>query len=116
MTEMILFVLSAVCLSLGMVTVAIAILGVYKFDFIMNRMHCAAVIDALGLFLILLGLLIASHGLAYMPKLILVLVFQWVGSPIASHMVGRLEVRMDEETLSGHMHFENQSKGETKDK
>ena len=37
MTEMILFVLSAVCLSLGMVTIAIAILGVYKFDFIIIK-------------------------------------------------------------------------------
>ncbi len=109
MTDMILFVLSAVCLGAGMITIAIAVFGVYKFDYIMNRMHCAAIIDALGLFLILLGLLIASHDMAYAPKLILVLVFQWVGSPIASHMVGRLEVRMDEEKLSGHMRFENLS-------
>lgn len=116
MSEMILFVLAAVCLGAGMLTIAIAVLGVYKMDFIMNRMHCAAVIDALGLFLILLGLLIASHDLAYMPKLILVLVFQWVGSPIASHMVGRLEIRMDEERLSGHMNFENLNNAEKEER
>ena len=32
----------------------------------------------------------------YIPKLVLVLVFLWIGSPIASHMVGRLEISTDD--------------------
>jgi multisubunit Na+/H+ antiporter MnhG subunit len=30
---------------------------------------------------------------AYLPKLILVLLMLWVGSPIASHLVSRMEYR-----------------------
>ena len=38
-----------------------AVLGLYRFDYVLNRMHAAAVGDALGIFCILLGLMLL-HG------------------------------------------------------
>ncbi len=97
MSEMLRFVLTAICMISGLLVIFLAVLGVFRFKFVMNRMHSAAMIDTLGLFLILLGLCIASGSMQYIPKLILIIVFQWVGSPIASHFVGKLEVETDAE-------------------
>ena len=36
-------------------------------------------------------------GFDYIPKLLLVLCIQWIGSPIASHLVTRLEIDVDVE-------------------
>lgn len=95
-------ILGAVLLALGVITTLIAILGVYRFRFIMNRMHCAAMIDTLGIALILVGLMVLSGKTEYIPKLIALLILLWIGSPIASHLVSRLEITTDE-TASEHM-------------
>ena len=102
MGETLRFAAAALLFAAGAVTVILAVLGVFKFRFVMNRMHCAAVIDAMALLLILLGLAFAAGSMAYIPKLLMILMFQWIGSPIASHMVGRLEVDT-EENLAEHM-------------
>ena len=71
----------------------------------MNRMHCAAIIDTLGVLFIASGLMLASASTAYIPKLLCILLLLWVGSPIASHLVGRLEITTDED-LDRHMEME----------
>lgn len=90
------FILAVLLFALGTAAIVLAIIGVYRFRFVMNRMHSAAVIDALAVLLVLAGLAFASGSMEYIPKLALVLVFLWIGSPIASHMVGRLEITTDE--------------------
>ncbi len=102
MSETIRLIFAVLFLGAGLLSIGFAILGVFKFRYVMNRMHCAAVIDALSLALILIGLAFAAGDAAFFPKLALILIVQWIGSPIASHMVGRLEVDTDE-TIGEHM-------------
>ena len=99
---MISLIVTGIILFLGCFTILVACLGVMKFNFVMNRMHCAAIIDSIGFFLIVVGLITGSLSMSYIPKLILLLVFQWVSSPIASHMVSRLELETDT-NLESHM-------------
>ncbi len=93
---MIRFVIAAVLFAFAAAALLLSVIGVYKFRFVMNRMHAAALIDAMAVLLVLAGLAVAAGSLAYIPKLVLVLVFLWIGSPIASHMVGRLEISTDD--------------------
>jgi len=97
MTELIRLILGGAFLLSGLIVFLLAILGTYKFDFVLNRMHCASLADTLGLFLILGGLAFIAGRMNILPKLFLLLLFQWIGSPIASHMVSRLETRTDPE-------------------
>ena len=90
------FAVSVLLFVLGTAAVLLSVIGVYKFRFVMNRMHSAALIDAMAVLLVLAGLAFASGSMEYIPKLVLVLVFLWIGSPIASHMVGRLEISTDD--------------------
>lgn len=90
-------IIGSIFLVLGIICGTISILGIYRFKFVMNRMHAAAIVDALSLSLIVVGLIIISLNLDFVFKLALILVFQWIGSPIASHMVMRLEKETDKE-------------------
>ncbi len=105
MSETLRFVLSAVLIGFGLMCIFFAILGVFKFRFVMNRMHCAAIIDTLGIAGVAVGLMVAAGSLQYIPKLLCVLLILWVGSPIASHLVGRLEI-MTDDNLKRHMEME----------
>ena len=89
-------VFATVCFICGSITILISIVGVFRFKFVLNRMHCEAIIDSIGFLLIIVGLMFVG-GFDYIPKLLLVLCIQWIGSPIASHLVTRLEIEVDVE-------------------
>ena len=81
----------------GLVIFALQILGVFKFQYVLNRMHAAAMGDTLGIGVSLLGLMVLS-GLSFTTlKLGLVIVFLWLASPVSSHLISRLEVVTNEE-------------------
>lgn len=102
MSELLRFILSAVLMVLGIGSIALSVLGVFKFHFVLNRMHCAAITDTMGALCVLLSLSIAAGGISDVVKLFLILALLWVGSPISSHLVGRLEVSTDSD-LVGHV-------------
>jgi len=97
MSELLRLILGGIFLLSGLLVFLLSLFGVYKFDFILNRMHCASLADTLGLFLLLLGLGFIAGRVSVIPKLFLILLFQWIGSPIAAHMVSRLELKTDPE-------------------
>lgn len=105
MTEPIRFILTAVLLTLGVGSILLSLLGVFRFRFVLNRMHCAAVTDTLGALCIVLALAVASGSWSALPKLLLLLALLWVGSPLSAHLVSRLEIAADE-TASEHMERE----------
>ena len=90
------FILVALCMLGGLFTMIVAILGLYRFDFALNRIHSAAMGDTLSLFLFVLGLVIAVGWNVVALKLVLVLVLQWLTSPLASHMLAQFEYHADE--------------------
>ena len=110
MCETIRFVLAAVLMLCGVIAGAISILGVFRFHFVMNRMHCAAILDTISMAGILGGLMVATGSMEYIPKLAAALLVLWVGSPIASHLVGRMEIATDE-TAAQHIKVEEDSNG-----
>lgn len=102
--------LAAVLIVCGVIAGAISILGVFRFRFVMNRMHCAAILDTIAMAGILGGLMMAKMNMAYTPKLLAALVVLWVGSPIASHLVAKMEIATDE-TAAEHIKLEEEPHG-----
>ena len=94
----------------GVIAGAVSILGVFRFRFVMNRMHCAAILDTLSMAGIFGGLMVATGSLGYIPKLLAALLVLWVGSPVASHLVGRMEIATDE-TAAEHVRLEEDTDG-----
>jgi len=92
MLEWIRFAVTAGFILAGLAIFASSIFGVYRFKYVMNRMHAAAMGDTLGILFIVLGLIVASGFNFTSLKLILLIVMLWMTSPVASHLIGRLEI------------------------
>ena len=90
-------IIGGVLLLSGLSIFILEIVGVYRFKYVLNRMHAAAMGDTLGIGFALLGVIVLS-GLNFTSlKLFLVIVFLWFSSPVSSHLISRLEVTTDEE-------------------
>ena len=96
MGETLRFVLCAVFLGVGLVAMLLGVFGVYRWRFVLNRMHCSAIIDTLALGCILISLILAIWELGACLKLVAIGCLLWMGSPISSHLVSKLEIRTDE--------------------
>ncbi|MFQ9289196.1 MAG: monovalent cation/H(+) antiporter subunit G [Oscillospiraceae bacterium] len=79
--EWIRFGVTALCVVGGLFALLTALLGLFRFDYALNRLHAAAIADTLALGLVLLGVMVAVGFRAVLWKLVLVLVIQWYTSP-----------------------------------
>ena len=95
--EWIRFLVGAALLLAGIAIFILEMIGVFRFRYVLNRMHAAAMGDTLGIGLSLLGLIVMS-GLSFTSlKLLLVIIFLWFSSPVSSHLIARLEVTTNED-------------------
>lgn len=85
-------IIAAICIIIGLFVFLCSVLGVYRFKYVMNRMHAAALGDTMGLFFVTLGLLIMGKDVFHMLKYVLIVLFFWVSSPIATHMIAKVEL------------------------
>ena len=95
--EWIRFLAGAVLLLIGLLIFLIQMIGVFRFKYVLNRMHAAAMGDTLGIGCCLLGLIVMKGASFTSLKLLLVIIFLWFSSPVSSHLISRLEVTTDEE-------------------
>jgi multicomponent Na+:H+ antiporter subunit G len=102
MLEWIRFGLTAVLVIIGLFLMATGVIAQFRFKYVLNRMHAAAMGDTMGLLFIVLGLIVASGFTFDSLKLLLLIVMFWMTSPVAGHLIGRLEVTTNPE-LEKHM-------------
>ena len=101
--EWIRFGVTALCVVGGLFALLTALLGLFRFDYALNRLHAAAIADTLALGLVLLGVMVAVGFRAVLWKLVLVLVIQWYTSPLSSHMLAQFEYRAGQEDLARYL-------------
>lgn len=90
--EWVRLIIAAVFLVSGIILFAIEIISVFKLNYALDRMHAAATGDTLGLSLSLIGVIILCGLNMAAFKIILIIVFLWISSPVSSHLISRLEV------------------------
>ena len=95
--EWIRFIAGAFCLIFAAVMECIAVYGVYKFRFAMNRMHSAAIGDTMGLALGAIGLIILKGTAWFSFKMVIVVLFLWLTSSVSSHVIMRMEYSIDDD-------------------
>ena len=91
------FLISAALVAAGLLVCCVGVYGVFRFRYAANRMHAAALNDTLGAGLCLLGLAVSAPDAFTAMKLLLVALFLWLSSPVASHLLCRLEVETNEQ-------------------
>ena len=102
MLEWIRFVLCAALIISGLAVMCLGVIGVYRFKYVLNRMHAAAMNDTMGIGLVMLGLIVMSGFTFTSLKLLLVIIMLWLSSPVSSHLIGRLEITTNED-IAKHM-------------
>lgn len=95
--EWIRFLLTAVFVVAGLAVCCIGVYGMFRFNYAANRMHAAATVDTLGISLACIGFAISAPDLFSALKIMLVVVFWWLSSPVSSHLLCRLEIITDEQ-------------------
>ena len=90
------FILGIAFILMGLLVFVIQLIGVYKFKYILNRMHAAGMGDTMGISLCLIGTMFL-YGWGFTTlKIALIAVFLWFASPVSSHLIARLEVTTNE--------------------
>ena len=90
------FLLGTGLIIAGLLAFCLEIFGVFKFKYVLNRMHAAAIGDTLGIGLSMLGMIFLCGFSFTSLKLALVVAFLWFASPVSSHLISRLEVTTNE--------------------
>ncbi len=90
------FGLGAALMLGGLFVLLSGVLGLFRFRFSLSRIHAGALIDTIGILLTLLGLVVALGFTLTSLKLLIVIAFLWCSSPVASHLIGKLEVTVTE--------------------
>ena len=93
---MIRFLFAAIFLISGVLCMASAVLGMYRFRFVLNRMHTAATANTFGLMLCMIGLIIWKGFGFEALKMMIIIGFFWISGPVSSHLIARMEVSTNE--------------------
>ena len=122
MWEYVRFGFSALCILIGLFITITGVKGFYKLRFILNRMHAAALLDTLGLFFIVLGLIIANGFIddagnfdVTSIKLAGVVFFLWLTSPVSSHLISKIIYMTDSNTDTETVEIDVDDKGGVKE-
>ncbi len=78
---------------LGSVAILIGSLGLLRLPDCFSRLHAAGVIDTLGAWLVLLGLVVLSTSVIIAFKVILLLALLFFLSPVNSHGLSRTALK-----------------------
>ena len=95
--ELLRTILGTIFILSGLFIFAVATLGLFRFSYVLNRVHVAAKCDSLGSFLICIGLMFFAGSLGSIIKLFVITLFVWLANPVASHLVCKIEVETNDE-------------------
>ena len=72
----------------------VAAVGLVRFPDVFSRMHAATKPQTLGLVCILIGLAVRVQTVTAVTTVVVIIAFQLLTAPVASHMVGRAAYRV----------------------
>lgn len=99
------FIIGAILITIGLVFEIISVIGIYKFDYVIKRLHAAAIGDTGALMLVVLGLVIMNGANLFSVKLLFVILFLWLGSAVASHYIVLMILSTDTEKAEKYVDY-----------
>ena len=85
-------VIGILLIALGLFVFCVSVIGIFRFKYVLNRMHVAAQVDTLGALATLAGLMVLCGFSFQSLKMAAILLFLWMASPVASHLIAKIEV------------------------
>ncbi|MCL2496990.1 MAG: monovalent cation/H(+) antiporter subunit G [Symbiobacteriaceae bacterium] len=94
------FALIALLLVAGLLVIAVAVVGLFRISYVLNRIHAAAKCDTFGMVLTFSALMFYYGFSAASWKLLLIIVFLWLSNPVSAHLIAHLEVASNPQVTS----------------
>jgi len=88
-------VIASLLLLAGAVTFGLSIAGVFRFKYVLNRLHASAIADTIGTMFISLGLIVLRGFSLASVKLIIIVIALWVTGPVCTNRIASAEVSSD---------------------
>lgn len=85
-------ILALALMSFGLAAICISAFGLFRYKYVLNRMHAAAVTDTLGVLGVMLGLILLFGWDVVSLKLVVTIVFMWMASPVVTHLIAKMEL------------------------
>lgn len=95
--DVIRFIACAIFTVCGLCCLVSGVVGVFRFKYALNRLHAAALMDTVGILLMLLGVICAIGFDVTCLKILVVIAFLWMTSPVSSHLIGRMEITINDD-------------------
>lgn len=95
-------ILSVLLIALGELCIIISIIGVFRMNYFLNRMHATTIADTMGTLLAFLGVMLQFGFSMVSAKLLLVVIFQWTTAPVSGHMISRMAYTTNEKDMEQH--------------
>ena len=92
-------IISALFILAGVKDIITALIGNFRYSYVLNRMQVGATADTMGAILVLIGLIIKVGINMISLKMIIMIIFFWVAGPVASHYLARTEAIANENIL-----------------
>ena len=86
------FTIAALLMLAGLSSLFAATVGLFRFRYVLNRIHIAAKCDTFGILLTFASLMVIHGWNAVSLKLLVIIVFLWIANPVSSHLVAHMEV------------------------
>ncbi|MCL2167128.1 MAG: monovalent cation/H(+) antiporter subunit G [Clostridiales bacterium] len=85
------FILASLFMLAGLITLFAATLGLFRFHYVLDRIHVAAKCDTFGVLLTFASLMVILGLQAASLKLLLIIVLIWLANPVAGHLIAYME-------------------------
>lgn len=85
-------IIAAIFIVLGVFCITVSVLGIYRFKYVLNRLHAAAITDTMGILLCQIGLFILANDFSHKIRLLLLIVLLWLASPVSTHVIAKCEI------------------------
>ena len=95
--DVIRFIACAILTVCGLGCLVSGVVGVFRFKYALNRIHAAALFDTVGILLMLLGVICALGIDVTCLKILVVIAFLWLTSPVSGHLISRMEITINDE-------------------
>lgn len=89
--------IGAAFLLLGAIAFVLSLVGVFRFRYVLNRLHASAVADTLGTLCVCLGLFIIRGFCLTSFKLVLVVLAMWITGPVCTNRIAAAELASSDE-------------------
>lgn len=97
MLDTIRFIISALLTLGGLFVLLSGVVGIYKFKYSLSRIHAGALFDTAGIVLMLLGVIVGEGFTLTSLKMLIIIGILWMTSPVSGHLIGRLEITINDE-------------------